>query len=78
MTGKQSCEETEALSQSEYIYLVAIFPGFMGCAQCGKSDAALTKVEYKVEEGETIPLCADCRDEFKDGGLVKAVSLVDQ
>lgn len=50
----------------------------MECDECGTSDAALTKVEFKFDEAETIPLCADCRGEFKNGGLVKGISLVDQ
>lgn len=50
----------------------------MECAECGTSDAALTKVEYEVEETETIPHCADCRDEFQDGGFIEEVSVVNQ
>lgn len=50
----------------------------MDCSECGTGDAALTKVKYEVDKTETIPLCADCRDEFQDGGLVEEISLVDQ
>lgn len=50
----------------------------MECDECGTGDAELTNVDHEVDGAETIPLCADCRDEFEDGGLVEDVSLVDQ
>lgn len=50
----------------------------MECAECRTSNAALTRVEYEVGETETIPLCATCRDEFREGALVEEVSLIDQ
>lgn len=50
----------------------------MECAECEMGEATLTKVEYQVEETETIPLCTDCRDVFRDGGFVEEVSPVDQ
>lgn len=50
----------------------------MECAECGASDASLTKVEYEIEETETLPLCADCRSEFRDGGFVESLTVLDE
>lgn len=50
----------------------------MDCEECESSDAALTEVEYEVEETEIIPLCDDCRSEYKEGGFVQDLTLVDQ
>ncbi len=66
------------LGKSKYTYSGTNSRELIECDEWGRRDATPTKIEYVVEETETIPLCDDCRDEFKDGGFVQDVSPVEQ
>lgn len=45
----------------------------MECEECGSEEVANVVVEFTDGAEREIPLCDDCRDDYRDGNLVEEV-----